>query len=73
MTANEVGFVNNIVNVDKYIDNIIEHIEEEFGVKAQYDKENNILHLNESDSIKISSAKNYILSKIDEDFINITI
>ena len=71
MTANEVGFVDNIMNIDKYVNQIQEDVKNIYNVDTKYDSESNTILLNESDTLKISSAKQYILSKIDENLITI--
>lgn len=71
MTANEVGFVDNIMKMDNYIKEIQNIVKENFDVDSKYDSETNTLSINECDNNKISKAKEYILSKINEDLITI--
>lgn len=71
MTANEVGFVDNIMKMDNYIKEIQDTVKENFDVDSKYDSETNTLSINECDNKKISKAKEYILSKINEDLITI--
>lgn len=73
MTNNEIGFVDNILNMDNYIGNICEQVEEKYGVHSEYNNDTNTIQLNESDNLRLSAAKNYILSKIDTNLIDIVI
>ena len=71
MTNNEIGFVDNILNMDNYIGNVCEQVEEKYGVHSEYNNDTNTIQLNESDNLRLSAAKNYILSKIDTNLIDI--
>ena len=71
MTTNEVGFVKNMMNIDNYIASIQENVKNLYDVDTKYDSDDNTLFLNESNEAKLSLAKNYILSKIDENLISI--
>ena len=74
MTINECNFVKMIVNYDKGIQELQDNIKENFNINSEYDDCTNTLHLfteNIKDSLQLVSAKNYILSKIDEGLINV--
>ena len=71
MTANEVGFVGNMMKIDNYIQKVQEEIKEKFNVDSNYNSDTDTLHINESNGEQLSIIKQYVLSRIDENLITI--
>jgi len=76
MNQNEYMFAKNIVKLDENINRAIEYIQENFGVKAEYDEENGILNLstsNVNEGLQLLSAKDYIDNNFDPNFLTTNI
>ena len=76
MNQNEYMFAKNIVKLDENINRAIEYIQENFGVKAEYDEENGILNLstsNVNEGLQLLSAKDYIDNNFDPNFLTANI
>lgn len=73
MTSNEMKFVENIVNFDKKIQTIQNHIKENFNVESKYDEESNTLYLlKESDNnLQLSFANDVIKETLNELLVNV--
>ena len=48
MDQNEYKFAKTIIKLDENINRVIEYVQENFGVKAEYDEENSIINLKTS-------------------------
>ena len=73
MDQNEYKFAKNIVNHDKQISEAIDYVIRNFGVKAEYDEESNIINLttsNINEGLQLLAAKEYIDNNFDKDFIH---
>lgn len=73
MDQNEYKFAKNIVNHDKQISEAIDYVIRNFGVKAEYDEDNNIINLttsNINEGLQLLAAKEYIDNNFDKDFIH---
>ena len=76
MDQNEYEFAKEIVNIDYKIDKALEYVQENFGVKAEYDEENSIINLstsNVNEGLQLVSANDYIKKNLDSDFVTTNI
>ena len=76
MDRNEYEFAKEIVNLDYKIDKALEYVQENFGVKAEYDEENSIINLSTSninEGLQLIAANNYIKENLDSSFVTTNI
>ena len=76
MNQNEYKFAKNIVKLDENINRVIEYVQENFGVKAEYDEENSIINLSTSninEGLQLIAANNYIKENLDSSFVTTNI
>lgn len=76
MNQNEYNFAKNLVKLDENINRVIEYVQENFGVKAEYDEENSIINLttsNINEGMQLISANEYIKENLDSDFVTTNI
>ena len=76
MDQNEYKFAKDIVNIDYKINKALEYVQENFGVKAEYDEENSIINLstsNVNEGLQLVSANDYIKKNLDSDFVTTNI
>ena len=73
MTSNEMKFVENIVNFDKKIQTVQNHIKENFNVESKYDEKSNTLYLlKESDNnLQLSFANDIMKETLNELLVNV--
>ena len=74
MTNNEKDFVKSIVEHSENIKKAQEYIEENFGIKTKYNEETNTINLwttNINEALQIIAAKDYLITTIGEDMINV--
>ena len=74
MTNNEKDFVKSIVEHSDNIKKAQEYIEEKFGINTKYDEETNTINLwteNINESLQLVAAKNYLMTTVGEDMINV--
>ena len=74
MTSNEKDFVKSIVEHSDNIKKAQEYIEENFGIKTKYNEETNTINLwttNINEALQIIAAKDYLITTIGEDMINV--
>ena len=74
MTNNEKDFVKSIVEHSDNIKKAQEYIEENFGIKTKYNEETNTINLwttNINEALQIIAAKDYLITTIGEDMINV--
>ena len=76
MDQNEYKFAKDIVNLDYKINKTLEYVQENFGVKAEYDEENFIINLSTSninEGLQLIAANDYIKENLDSDFVTTNI
>ena len=76
MDRNEYEFAKVIINIDYKIDKTLEYVQENFGVKAEYDEENSIINLSTSninEGLQLIAANNYIKENLDSSFVTTNI
>ena len=76
MDQNEYKFAKDIVNIDYKINKTLEYVQENFGVKAEYDEENSIINLSTSninEGLQLIAANDYIKENLDSDFVTTNI
>lgn len=76
MNENEYNFAKKIVKLDENINRVIEYVQENFGVKAEYDEENSIINLttsNINEGLQLIAANEYIRENLDSDFVTTNI
>jgi hypothetical protein len=76
MDQNEYKFAKDIVNLDYKINKALEYVQENFGVKAEYDEENFIINLSTSninEGLQLIAANDYIKENLDSDFVTTNI
>jgi len=76
MDQNEYKFAKDIVNLDYKINKALEYVQENFGVKAEYDEENSIINLSTSninEGLQLIAANDYIKENLDSDFVTTNI
>ena len=74
MTNNEKDFVKSIVEHSDNIKKAQEYIEEKFGINTKYNEETNTINLwteNINESLQLVAAKNYLMTTVGEDMINV--
>lgn len=76
MDQNEYKFAKDIVNLDYKISKTLEYVQENFGVKAEYDDEEHIIKLttnNVNEGLQLIAAKEYIDNNFEDGFITTNI
>ena len=76
MNQDEYNFAKNLVKLDENINKVIEYVQENFGVKAEYDEENSIINLttsNVNEGMQLIAANEYIRETLDSNFITTNI
>lgn len=74
MNNNEKLFIESFINHNDNISKAQKYIKENFNIDSKYDETKNILHLfatNINENLNLVSAKDYVLSIIDETMIQI--
>lgn len=74
MKSNEVLFLETFLNHKENVNKTQKYIKENFNIDSEYKEETNTLHLysnNINESLELVSAKEYILSQIDESMLSV--
>ena len=76
MDQNEYKFAKTIIKLDENINRVIEYVQENFGVKAEFDEENSIINLttsNINEGMQLLAANEYIKENLDSEFVTTNI
>lgn len=76
MDQNEYKFAKTIMKLDENINRVIEYVQENFGIKAEYDEENSIINLttsNVNEGMQLLAANEYIKENLDSEFVTTNI
>ncbi len=74
MKSNERILLETFLNHNDNVKKAQKYVKENFNIDTEYNEETNTLHLystNVNESLQLLSAKEYVLSQIDESMLNV--